>query len=134
MRALRVLLVMDAAVLFLLGLLLIVAPRRVAWAFQFQNLPVGVDYIVTLWGCALATLAIGYLVAAQDPVRHAVWVQVGIARGALECVVGLVYLARGIVSFQQAGLGIILPGVLALAYLVLYPREALPAEGEAAPA
>src|SRR5262245_24168148 len=104
MRALRVLLVMDAAVLFLLGLVLIVVPRQVAGAFQFPNLPAGIDLVIGLWGCALATLAIGYVIAAQDPVRHAVWVQVGIARGALEAVLGIIYLARGVVTFQQAGL------------------------------
>lgn len=128
MRALRVVLILDAAVLFLLGLLFIFAPRQVAIAFDFQDLPAGVNYMVGLWGCALATIAIGYLLAAQDPIHHLSWVQVGIARGALECVLGLVYLARGTVSFSQAGFGIILAGLLALAYLVLYPREgALPA-------
>jgi hypothetical protein len=47
---------------------------------------------------------------------------VGIARGALEFAVGIVYLLRGIVSFRQAGLGIILAGLFAAAYLIFYPR------------
>src|SRR5207247_8467166 len=101
MRALRVLLIIDAAVLFLLGLLLIFAPRQVAQAFQFQNLPAGVDYIIGLWGCVLTTLALGYVPAAADTSRHVIWVQVGIARGTLECLLGLVSAVRGIVTFQQ---------------------------------
>jgi hypothetical protein len=68
-------------------------------------------------------MAIGYWKAAADPVRHVVWVQVGIARGALECGVGIIYLLRGIVTFRQAGVGTIVAGLLALAYLVLYPRS-----------
>jgi len=37
--------------------------------------------------------------------------------------VGIVYLLRGIVTFRQAGLGIILAGLFALAYLLFYPRD-----------
>ncbi len=124
MRALRILLVLDAAALFLLGALFLFRPRQVEAAFHFGELPAGVDYILGLWGCALATMAIGYVVAAQDPIRHRVWVQVGIARGALECVVGAVYLARGIVTWQQGGFGLIVAAFITIAYVVLYPRSA----------
>src|SRR5437667_12305729 len=105
MRALRVLLVLDAAVLFLMGALFILVPHRVEAAFQFKDLPPGVTYILSLWGCVLATMGIGYCIASSDPLRHVVWVQIGIARGALERLVGIVYLARGIVTFEQAGVG-----------------------------
>ena len=55
MRVLRMLLVMDATVLFLLGALFIVVPHRVELAFHFQNLPAGVSYLIGLWGCVFAT-------------------------------------------------------------------------------
>ena len=120
---LRYLLMLDAAVLFLLGALLIFAPGQVERAFHFQDLPAAVGYMIGLWGCVFATLGIGYVVAATDPLRHVVWVQVGIARGALECILGIVYLARGIVTFQQAGFGVVVAGLMAVAYVALYPRE-----------
>jgi hypothetical protein len=123
MRGIRILLALDSAILFLLGALLLVLPEQVLAAFGFVGLPVGVNYIVALWGSVLLTMAIGYWKAAADPVRHVVWVQVGIARGALECGVGIIYLLRGIVTFRQAGVGTIVAGLLALAYLVLYPRS-----------
>jgi len=119
---LRNVLLLDAAVLFLLGGLLIVVPNQVELAFRFSNLPQGVSYIVSLWGCVLATLSLGYAVAARDPIRHIAWVQVGIARGALECVVGAVYVARGIVTVEQAAFGIVVAALITVAYLVLYPR------------
>src|SRR5438034_10142977 len=87
---LRLLLMLDAAVLFLLGALLILAPGRVEQAFHFRDLPPAVGYMIGLWGCVIATLGIGYVVAATNPIRHVVWVQVGIARGSLECVLGVV--------------------------------------------
>jgi hypothetical protein len=123
LRPVRILLALDAAVLFLLGALLLVLPRHVEAAFGFIDLPIGVTYIIALLGCVTLTMALGYWKASADPARHLVWVQVGIARGALECAVGLVYLARGIVTFRQAGVGIILSGLFALAYLVFYPRS-----------
>ncbi|SRR5581483_8090781 len=123
LRALRILLVLDATVLFLLGLLLIVAPRQVEIAFHFADLPAGVSYLIGLWGCVFATMAIGYGVAALDPLRHAVWVQVGIARGALECIFGVISIARGIVTWQQAGFGIVIAAFITIAYAALYPRK-----------
>lgn len=122
LRMTGILLALDAAVLFLLGSLLLVLPQHVLLVFGFTDLPLGVTYIIALWGCVLLTMALGYWKASADPVRHLVWAQVGIARGALEFGVGLVYLARGIVTFRQAGVGIILAGLFALAYLFFYPR------------
>ena len=123
LTSLRYLLMLDAAVLFLLGGLLIFAPAQVERAFHFQNLPQAVSYMIGMWGCVIATMGIGYVIAATDPLRHVAWVQVGIARGALECALGVIYLARGIVTFPQAGVGIIVAGLMAIAYIALYPRQ-----------
>ena len=120
---LRILLALDGAVLFLLGALLILAPRQVEAAFHFKDLPAGVSYIIGLWGCVMVTMAVGYGVASTDPIRHAVWVQVGIARGALECILGALYLAQGIVTWPQAGFGILLAALMTAPYIVLYPRK-----------
>ena len=128
---LRYLLMVDAAVLFLLGALLIFAPRQVEVAFHFQDLPAAVSYLIGLWGCVFMTLAFGYVIAATHPIRHLVWVQVGIARGALECLLGVVYLARGVVSWQQAAFGIVTAAVIAGAYAALYPRRRLPSRAAA---
>jgi hypothetical protein len=120
---LRMLLLVDAVVLALFGAVLIAVPMQVLAAFQFKNLPAGVSYLVGLWGCFPLTLSLGYVVAASNPIRHLIWVQVGIARGLLECVLGLVFVTRGVVTFSQAGLGIVLAGAVALAYALLYPRH-----------
>ena len=48
----------------------------------------------------------------------------GIARGILECVLGVVYLARGIVTFDQAGFGLILAALISIAYMLCYPTSA----------
>jgi hypothetical protein len=124
LKLLRVVLLVDAAVLFLLGVLFVLVPTRVLAAFHFTGLPEGVTYIIGLWGCVELTLALGYLVASRDPIRHLIWVQIGIARGALECGLGALYLSRGIVTWPQARLGIIAAALMTLAYLAAYPRTA----------
>ena len=120
---LKKLMLLDAALLLLLGLLFLFIPHRVEVAFGFGNLPEGASYIIGLWGCVLATLGLGYTAASMDPLRHLIWAQMAIARGALECVFGVVCLARGIVTFQQAAFGIFVAALLTVAYLVCYPRK-----------
>ena len=123
MRLLQLALRLDAMVLFLLGATLILTPDRAEQAFQFEGLPPMVTYILAMWGCMFITMALGYAVAAGEPVRHLIWVQVGIARGALEVVLGLIYLSRGLVTWPQAALGIVAATTITVLYLVLYPRE-----------
>ena len=131
---LRALLVIDAAVLFLLGGLLILAPVQVEQAFHFQDLPPAVAYLLGMWGCLMATMGFGYLVAATHPLRYRVWINIGIIRGALECALGIFYLVRGTITFQQAGLGTLVAGLLAVAYVVLYPRQPRPVVPSQTPA
>src|SRR5258705_5315816 len=94
---LRYLFLVDAAVLALLGALLVFAPRQIEAAFGFRDLPEAVNYMIGLWGCGLGTLAIGYMVAAGNPIRHRGWGQVGMALGALETALGNFYLCQGVV-------------------------------------
>ena len=123
LHLLRWVLRFDAFTLALLGALFMFAPRQVQAAFHFENLPSSADYLIGLWGCALATMAVGYVLAAQNPFRNVVWVQIGIARGLLECLFGGFYLAQGAVTWQQAGFGLVLAAGFTLVYIALYPRR-----------
>jgi len=123
MSMLRNVLILDAAVLIVLGGCLIVVPRQVSVFFHFTDLPQAMSYLIGLWGCALLTLGAAYVVAATNPVRHRLWIQIGIARGALETVFGAAYLAMGLITFSQAGFGIVAAGAMTLAYIVFYPRQ-----------
>ena len=123
MRGLRLALLVDAFLLFALGAALIFAPHQIARAFHFTNLPAGVGYMLGLWGCALVTMAAGYLVAATDPIGHVIWIQIGIARGAIEVLLGLTYVLRGILSFEQVAFGIFAAAIVTISYVVLYPNR-----------
>jgi hypothetical protein len=121
---LRNLMLLDAAILALLGGFMIVCPGLVTQLFQFANLPTAVNYIVGLWGCALLTLGFGYVGAACDPLRNKLWIQMGLARGGLEVALGIIYLIRHDVLIGQAGLGTIAVGVLTIGYVILFPKSA----------
>ena len=122
-RALRMLMTMDAVVLTGLGILFIAVPRRILMAFHFQDLPPGVDYMIGLWGCVFATLGLGYALAAVDPRSNVLWAQMAIARGLLEVVFGIVCVVREVVTWNQASFGIFTAVFIVAAYLALYPRK-----------
>jgi len=138
---LRLLMVFDASVLMILGLAMIVIPGRMLDLFRFPGLPNDAHYIIAMWGCVLITLGIGYVLAAVDPLKNIIWVQVGIARGALEALVGLAYVATHVVTWSQVGFGIFIGAFVGLSYWTLYPvtqpnpqrratdRKPLPAQG-----
>ena len=121
--ALRLFLIVDATLLFVLGLALLTMPDRARLVFHFDVMPAAVTYLLGILGCVFFTLGIGYAVAATDPVRHVAWIWVGIARAALEVLFGVVSLMRGVVTWQQASFGIIVAAIVAVAYAVLYPRR-----------
>jgi len=122
MLLLRMVLLVDGIVLGALGVALILSPAQIQTVFGFGDLPSDVRYLLGMWGCGLISLGLGYLVAASNPIRHLIWVQVGILRGVLETGLGLYFVARGAVEWKQAGFGVALAALVTLAYLILYPR------------
>ena len=124
---LRTLLIFDAVVLFLLGAVFIFAPGRSLSLFGFNSTPPGIAFILGVFGTVYATMGIGYVIAAQNPMRNVAWVQVAIARGAAESLFSLYCVLQGVVTSRQAGFSIVFPALIALGCLVLYPRPELPA-------
>jgi hypothetical protein len=122
MVLLRLLLLGDAAVLLLLGVMMVVDPVKSAALFGFGSLPATTGYLIAMWGCAMVSMGYGCGLAAARPLRHLGWIQAGIVRGAAETLVGCVCVARGSVSVRQAALGTALAAFMAVAYLLLYPR------------
>lgn len=120
--ALRALLLADAVALMLLGLALLFRPQAVANALDFRNLPASADYLIGIMGTLFLTTGLGYLAALRDPLRHLIWIQLGIARGALEVLLGLIYLQLGAVSWRQSGLGLIAAAAIVVGYIIFYPH------------
>jgi hypothetical protein len=124
LRMLRVLLGLDAAVLFAMGAAFMALPTKVGLAFGFGDLPGSTGYLIGLWGCALISLGVGYAFAIEDPVRNIAWIRAGIVRGALECMFGFMVLRQHMITWDQAAFGTITAGAIAAGYAILYPAEA----------
>ena len=123
---LRLLLMLDAATLLIVGIAFIVAPARCLALFGFENAPANITFIVATFGVVYATMGIGTVLAAQSPVRNAAWVQVAIVRGIGECLVSAMYVLQGVVTWRQGGLTIVLPAAVAVGCLALYPKPEIP--------
>jgi hypothetical protein len=119
---LRTLLLLDAVVLAVLGILFIFKPHQVATYFHFADLPPSVGYLIGLWGCVMLSLAAAYAIVSRDPLQHRLWIDIAIVRALLEAILGAISIARGTVNFSQAGFGIVVAAALAIAYVILYPR------------
>lgn len=125
-RLLRAVLNADGAVLVVLGLLLMFATALIFDIFNMPELTDAVRYITGMWGALLATMGIGYFLAARNPRQSTSWVLVGIFRAVLEVVVSVYYVLTKAVSIQNAWLAVVLAAWFALAYLVLYPYPRRP--------
>jgi hypothetical protein len=125
-QLLRVILILDAAALVLLGAAMIVVPDRTLALFGIVDAPGSVRFIIGSFGAVYITMGAGYVIAAQTPMRCISWIQIGIARATAECLFGVVAVIQGYVTFRQAGAAIVLPGLVAVAFVLLYPRPELP--------
>ena len=123
LRLLKIVLNTDGAVLVLLGLLLMFASDQLFIIFKMPEMPEAIRYITGMWGALMATMGIGYFLAARTPHLSASWVMVGIFRAVIEVVISVYYVLTNAVSIQNAWLGVILATWFALAYLVLYPSR-----------
>ena len=121
--ALRTVLLLDAAGLVALGGSIILVPTQVAAVFGFGPLTPAVVHLTALWACALITLGVATFAAALNPWRHVIIIRMGIARGALEFVLGAAHVALGVVTLAQAATGMVTGLAVAITYTVFYPRR-----------
>jgi hypothetical protein len=122
LTGIRNVLILDAAILLVVGGALIFMPRKAAEFFHFTDLPGSMNYLLALWGCVLVTLGAAYAIASTNPLRHRLWIQIGIARGVIETLLGIFYLATGAASLAQAGFGTVAAALMAASYALFYPR------------
>ena len=120
-RGLKIALIVYGAILILSGLAFIIAPYQVASMSGLGEIAAQVPYFMaSLGGCFIA-VSVWFIVAGLDPLRHISLVKLAILWSSLGVVTGLYSIVQGAVDFSQAGMGIILDAVFAIAFLALYP-------------
>ena len=124
MRGLQAALIIYGAISALLGLMLIVAPNQAASMFGFGEIADYTRYFMALCGISFIAPGVWLVVAGRNPLQHITWVKFAILWSILALVAGLYSIVQGVVTFNQAGTGIILDAVFAVAFLALYPYQA----------
>ena len=120
-KALKVTMIVWGILGILFGLAYIFVPQELGTMLGYEQGPAYVPYMLAgLAGCFIS-ISVFIIVAARDPLRHINWVKFAILYCSLAVVLGLYSIIRGYVDFGQAGMGIIIDGAFAVAFLVFYP-------------
>ena len=120
-RGLKIALIVYGAILILSGLAFIIAPYQVASMSGLGKIAAQVPYFMALLGGCFIAVSVWFIVAGLEPLRHISLVKLAILWSSLGVVTGLYSIVQGAVDFSQAGMGIILDAVFAIAFLALYP-------------
>ena len=123
-QGLKIALITLGVIVILLGLAFIVIPELLASTFGFGEIPNYAPYVMAMLGISFIAPGVWLIVAGRDPLRHIAWVKFAILWSLLGVVAGVYSIIQGAVNFSQAGPGIILDGVFAVAFLALYPYRA----------
>ncbi len=110
-----------AAINILVGLAFIFAPQPLLAMDGFEKGPPYLSYFLAFLGNALLVSGAFVLIAARDPLKYIVWVQLAIAWSLLDTLAAGYFLMEGVVRFSQVGWVPIIDVLFAAAFLVLYP-------------
>lgn len=121
-KALKILVIIWAALGILMGLWMIFAPEQLAEMQGYEQGPEYVLYLLASLGVFLIVSKAFIIVAVtRDLLKNILWVQMAIALAIFMVAVGVYSICRGFVTFEQAGVGTIIEAVFAVAFLALYP-------------
>ena len=124
LKALKVTMIVYGALGILFGLAYIFIPLELGDMFGYEQGPEYVAAFLAVLGVSFIAPCVFLIAAARDPLRHIYWVKFAILFAILMAVIELYSFIRGYLDFSQAGMGIILHAVFAVAFLVLYPWRA----------
>jgi len=126
MKGLKVALIIWAAAEILQGLVVIVAPEQGGSMLGFVKSPAYVNNFLALLGLHMIVGGVFLIIAARDPKRNILWVKYAIALVILMVAGNLYSIMRGFVTFNQAGMGLIMDSLFAVILLALYPWRRAP--------
>ena len=124
-KALKVVMIIWAAIGILVGLAYILFPHQLNEMGGLEKGPDWVLYVLALLGICYTASGAFVIRAAQDPLQHIMWVQFAIALSILIVVVAAYSIGRGLVTFSQEAIPLIINAVFAVAFLILYPWRAI---------
>ena len=123
-RALKITMIVYAAIGLLFGLAYIFVPRQLAAMFSHEIGPESVLTLAAAFGVSMVAACIFLIIAARDPLKYIIWVKYGIVFAILSFAAYLYSFILGHITLGTALTPIILHAVFAAGLLAFYPRRA----------
>jgi hypothetical protein len=120
---LKVALVIYGAIYITQGIILLIAPQRIADLYGFGDVNNHMAYLMTMTGSAFITAGVWFAMTFLDPIRNINSVRFAILWASLMFITPLYALWRGYVEIDHIWLGLVLNAIFAAAFLIFYPRR-----------
>ena len=122
-KALKVTMIVYALIGILFGLAFIFVPRQLSAMLGYEAGagPASAPAMATELGLSFIAVGIFLIIASRDPIKHILLVKFAIVFAILMLAALLYSLILGYSDFSQAGIGIIIHAVFAVALLTFYP-------------
>ncbi len=125
-KGLKISMIAWAVIGFIYALGFILFPNQLLGLFGVSLVPSYVQFFMVLLGNAYILSGIFVILAARDPLKHILWVQLALAWAFLDLIASLVFIIRGSLTFIQVGNAVIVDIIMLAALLIFYPwRKAL---------
>jgi hypothetical protein len=119
---LKIALVIYGALYIAQGIILLVAPERMADLYGFGTVNNTMAYLMSITGAAFITAGVWFAMTFLDPVRNINSVRFAVLWAGLMFIVPLYALWQGYIEVGQIWLGLIINGIFTAAFLIYYPR------------
>jgi hypothetical protein len=123
-KALKVTMILYAAIGILFGLAYIFFPNQLGAMFGHTGAPAFVFSLAAMFGVSLVAIGTFLIIAAQDPIKHVLWVKYAIVYAILSLAAEIASVILGYVTLGAALTPIILHAVFAVGFIAFYPRRA----------
>ncbi len=120
---LKIALVIYGAIYITQGIVLLVAPERMADMYGFGEVNDRVAYLMAVTGAAFIAAGVWFAMTFLDPVHNINSVRFAILWAGLLLVMPLYGLWQGYIEIGQVWLGLILNAIFAAAFLIFYPYQ-----------
>ena len=125
LKTLKVVMYVWGILGLLWGLAFIFIPQMLGDMMGYEHGPAYVPYMLAALGASFIAVSVFVILAARDPVKHISWVKFSILWSLLSLVIGLYSIAMDYVTFNQAGMSVIIDAVFAALFFIFYPYKAI---------
>ena len=120
---LKIALVIYGAIYITQGIILLIAPDRMADLYGFGAVNDQMSYLMAITGSAFIAAGVWFAMTFLDPIRNINSIRFAILWASLLFITPLYALWQGYVEADHIWFGVVLNAIFAVAFLIFYPRR-----------